>query len=91
MIMYAHDKGLPAVYAVEARTDDSSPEALGAGGELLDAVIAMASNLELPAVLDMIVNSARRLTGASYAALGVLEEDPALAWHDFRLDRPASL
>ena len=44
---------------------------------LLDAVIAMAGNLELSAVLDMIVNSARRLTGASYAALGVLEEDPA--------------
>lgn len=45
------------------------------GDELLQAVMALASNLELPAVLDLIVNSARRLTGATYAALGVLAVD----------------
>ena len=77
MIMPAHDGASPAVYAVEDLTDDWTPDPLGAGGELLDAVIAMAGNLDLPDVLDMIVRSARRLTGASYAALGVLEEDPA--------------
>lgn len=39
---------------------------------LLEAVMAVASHLELPEVLDLIVRSACRLTGARYGALGVL-------------------
>ena len=48
------------------------------GGELagidplLEAVMALASHLELPEVLDLIVRSACRLTGSRYGALGVL-------------------
>ena len=78
MIMHAHDGESTAlddvVNSVEGQPVDASS---GADDALLEAVIAMASNLDLPAVLDMIVRSAGRLTGASYAALGVLAEDPA--------------
>ena len=41
---------------------------------LLDAVMALASHLELPDVLDLIVRSACQLTGARYGALGVLDQ-----------------
>lgn len=40
---------------------------------LLDAVVAVSADLDLPAVLDRIVGTARRLVGARYAALGVLD------------------
>ena len=43
-----------------------------AGSGLVEAVVAMAGNLELTAVLDKIVLSACQLTGARYGALGVL-------------------
>ena len=39
---------------------------------LLDAVVAMSSDLDLHSVLDRIVVSACRMTGARYGALGVL-------------------
>ncbi len=42
---------------------------------LLDAVLAVGSELDLPAVLRTIVESARDLAEAQYAALGVLDED----------------
>jgi signal transduction histidine kinase len=42
------------------------------GSGLVEAVVAMAGNLELTAVLDRIVLSACELTGARYGALGVL-------------------
>ena len=81
MIMHGHDgewtAGEDVVKCAEGQPGDAAPGPSGAGDALLDAVIAMASNLDLPAVLDMIVRSAGRLTGASYAALGVLAEDPA--------------
>jgi signal transduction histidine kinase len=41
---------------------------------LLDAVIAVASELSLPVVLDRIVQLATELVGARYGALGVLDE-----------------
>jgi signal transduction histidine kinase len=42
---------------------------------LLDAVVAIGSDLELPNVLDRIVRCACELTGAAYGALGVLDDD----------------
>ncbi|GAA4983950.1 GAF domain-containing protein [Kineococcus glutinatus] len=40
---------------------------------LLDAVVALTADLELPAVLDRIVRTACDLVGARYGALGVLD------------------
>ena len=42
---------------------------------LLDAVVALSSDLTLPVALQQIVRAARRLAGARYAALGVIAED----------------
>jgi signal transduction histidine kinase len=42
---------------------------------LLSAVVSIAEDLTLEAVLDRVVNSARELVGAKYAALGVLAPD----------------
>ncbi len=42
---------------------------------LLDAVVAVADGLELPSTLRRIVGAACDLTGAQYAALGVLGDD----------------
>ena len=46
---------------------------------LLDAVVAISSDLDLHTVLDRIVVAACRLTGAQYGALGVLGNDRMLA------------
>ncbi len=46
---------------------------------LLDAVLSVASDLELGRVLRRIVEAARSLVGARYAALGVLGEDGRLS------------
>ena len=43
---------------------------------LLDAVVTMAADLTLDGVLARIVEIARQLTGAQYAALGVLNSGP---------------
>jgi signal transduction histidine kinase len=43
---------------------------------LLDAVVSMAADLSLDGVLARIVEIARHLTGAQYAALGVLNSGP---------------
>lgn len=43
---------------------------------LLDAVVSMAADLSLDGVLARIVEIARELTGANYAALGVLSSGP---------------
>jgi signal transduction histidine kinase len=43
---------------------------------LLDAVVAMAADLTLDGVLARIVEISRQLTGAQYAALGVLNSGP---------------
>lgn len=42
-------------------------------GELLDAVLALTSHLDLPTVLQQLVEAGARLTGARYAAMGVLD------------------
>ena len=42
--------------------------------ELLDAVLTIGSDLDLPAMLQRIVGSAVRLVDAEYGALGVLDE-----------------
>ncbi|GAA2103571.1 GAF domain-containing protein [Microlunatus panaciterrae] len=60
--------------ALEPRSADRESVGIEAQQQaLLDAVVAMASNLELADVLDRIVKSACELTQARYAALGVLE------------------
>ena len=46
---------------------------------LLDAVVAISSDLDLRTVLDRIVVAACRLTGATYGALGVIGNDRTLA------------
>ncbi len=43
--------------------------------QMLGAVLAIADGLDLPSTLDRIVQTARDLTGAEYAALGVLGSD----------------
>lgn len=45
---------------------------------LLDAVVAVSSDLDLAVVLDRIVVTARLLSGARYGALGVIGEDMRL-------------
>ncbi|QZY29321.1 GAF domain-containing sensor histidine kinase [Nocardioides coralli] len=45
------------------------------GRALLDAVVAIGSDLDLHATLDRIVRSACTLTGATYGALGVLSDE----------------
>jgi two-component system, NarL family, sensor histidine kinase DevS len=47
--------------------------------ELLDAIKVVGSDLSLPIVLRRIVESARDLAGARYAALGVIGEDRGLS------------
>lgn len=46
---------------------------------LLDAVVSIATDLELPSVLERIVRAACRLAGARYGALGVLGPDRRLS------------
>lgn len=59
---------------------DSGDGALpGSSQALLDAVIAMSTDLDLPRVLDRIVVSACELTGAQYGALGVIGDEGGLA------------
>lgn len=41
---------------------------------LLDAVVSISREVELPAVLNRIVTTAMELVGARYGALGVLDE-----------------
>ncbi len=48
------------------------PEIAGSAQALLDAVVAVSSDLDLPSVLTRIVESARELTGARFGALGVV-------------------
>ncbi|WP_340538854.1 GAF domain-containing protein [Nocardioides sp. GXZ039] len=50
---------------------------------LLDAVMTMAADLSLDGVLTRIVETARRLVGAKYAALGVLGAAPSRRLRNF--------
>jgi GAF domain-containing protein len=53
-------------------TPEAGPDLLEDARALLDAVVATSSDLDLHSVLDRIVVSACRMTGAQYGALGVL-------------------
>ncbi len=55
------------------------PELEGSAQALLDAVVAVSSDLDLPSVLTRIVESARELTGARFGALGVVGPDGYLS------------
>jgi len=60
-------------------TQDPGPALTTDDRALLDAVVAIGSDLDLHHVLDRIVRSACALTGAAYGALGVLGSGPVLA------------
>ena len=64
--------GLPPMEALEL-PHTSSVQLRG----LLDAIIAVGSELSLPVVLRRITEAATELVGATYGALGVLDEDNA--------------
>jgi len=55
-----------------------SPELSGSAQALLDAVVAMSSDLDLTSVLSRIIESACHLTGAQYGAVGVVGPDDTL-------------
>ncbi len=59
-------------------TSDSGPELYTESRSLLDAVVAISSDLDLHSVLERIVVSACRMTGARYGALGVLGDSGGL-------------
>ncbi|MDT0168842.1 GAF domain-containing protein [Pseudarthrobacter sp. BRE9] len=69
--------------------EDLVPDSAGRGHELLDsqerinallaAVVALAEDLSLEAVLDRLVRSACAVVGAGYGALGVIGEDRTLS------------
>lgn len=48
--------------------------------ELLDAVLTIAGELELPAVMERLVQASTRLTGARYAAVNVLDDHHSVAF-----------
>jgi signal transduction histidine kinase len=59
-------------------TDNRSTALYGSSRALLDAVIAISTDLDLHRVLTRIVESATELTGARYGALGVLGREDGL-------------
>ncbi|WP_442542542.1 GAF domain-containing protein [Arthrobacter sp. KN11-1C] len=77
------------LHATGTRIEDLLRDFLGRAGELLDAqeqmrglleaVVAVAEDLSLDAVLDRVVKSACRLLHARYGALGVIGEDKSLS------------
>ena len=54
---------------------DESASSLDRVSALLDAVVSVSSDLDLPSTLTRIVRAACRLAGARYGALGVLSPD----------------
>ena len=62
----------------ERVTSDPRPQLPGPAQSLLDAVIAISSDLDQRSVLARIVEAACELTGARYAALGVIGPDRSL-------------
>ncbi len=58
-----------------AQVEDGSPELSAPAQALLDAVVAISSDLDLHSVLSRIVVSACELTAAQYGALGVIGAD----------------
>lgn len=56
----------------DGQPGDAQPTLPGPAQALLDAVLAISSDLDLRSVLSRIVESATELTGAKYGALGVI-------------------
>ncbi|MDR3069141.1 MAG: GAF domain-containing protein [Cellulomonas sp.] len=54
--------------------------------DLLAAVLAITSELDLPAVLERLVQAATRLTGARYAAINVLDDHYSVAFVQSGID-----
>ena len=54
---------------------DESPSSVERVSALLDAVMSISSDLDLPSTLTRIVQAACRLANARYGALGVLSPD----------------
>ena len=64
---------------MSAETDTTPDDGLSAEtGAMLDAVAAISSDLDLRSVLTRLVETAAQLTGARYAALGVIGPDGLL-------------
>ena len=63
------------VHQNAAVTSEPDPALPGPAQALLEAVMAISSDLDLHAVLTRIVRSATELTGATYGALGVIGPD----------------
>ncbi|HSU70214.1 MAG TPA: GAF domain-containing sensor histidine kinase [Micrococcaceae bacterium] len=91
-ILGDHDKpgDLPALpFSAGTRIEDLLREFVSRADELLhtqermrgllEAVMSIAEDLSLEAVLDRVVSSACRLVGAQYGALGVIGRDGALS------------
>ncbi len=73
-----HSHQTPWLHHTGRVTNEPRPELPGPAQALLDAVIAISSDLDLRSVLTRIVESATELTGAKYAALGVIGPDGSL-------------
>ncbi len=87
---YDADSAAPSLpSAAHTRIEDSLPEFVDRAGELLStqermrgllaAVVSVAEDLSLDAVLERVVKSACTLLNARYAALGVIGEDQSLS------------
>lgn len=86
--MTLHEPALLPGTLADARTPSFAHELFAKAGALdaahrleglLDAVVGLAEDLALPAVLERIITRACELSGARYGALGVLGPDRSLA------------
>jgi signal transduction histidine kinase len=73
--MNAHIAVARAAFVPEDAAPSESETLPGPAQALLEAVMAISSDLDLHAVLTRIVESATELTGATYGALGVIGPD----------------
>jgi signal transduction histidine kinase len=74
------DSGEPSTSGASGASggDSAGPDLPADARALLDAVVAISSDLDLHSVLDRIVVSACAMTGARYGALGVLGDEGGL-------------
>ncbi|MCL2465927.1 MAG: GAF domain-containing protein [Micrococcales bacterium] len=59
--------------------------------ELMTAILAIAGQLELPAVLDRLVQASTTLTGAQYAAINILDDDHSIAFVQSGVDAETAI
>jgi signal transduction histidine kinase len=64
-----------SIHHDEPRREPNDVDAAAVLAAVRDALVGVASDLSLDAVLEQLVRAARRLVGARYAALGVPDED----------------